>query len=240
MAPGRPAPVSRRERPAKPALTREGIVRTALGIMRSDGLEKTTMRRVAQELDTGPASLYVYVRNTADLHAAMLDELLGEVDLAPATARGPWQERLADILTSYSLVLFANPGLAQSALVSRPSGPNYLNLVEGLLALLKTGQVPGASAAWGVDLLLLVATSVAAEHGTRERAAGAEDEHNALVAAVLGADPARHPEIARLGAALVSGAGLERLAWEFQVLIAGVAAAPEPQSADTPPAHEEP
>jgi hypothetical protein len=40
---------------------------------------------VAQELDTGAASLYVYVRNTAELHAAMLEQLLDQVDLSPVT-----------------------------------------------------------------------------------------------------------------------------------------------------------
>jgi AcrR family transcriptional regulator len=73
--------VSRRERPAKPALTREGIVATAVEVMQAEGLDRVTMRRIAQELDTGAASLYVYVRNTTELHAAMLEELLGQVDL---------------------------------------------------------------------------------------------------------------------------------------------------------------
>ena len=72
-------PRSRRERPAKPALTRAGIVAAAVEVMRSEGLERVTMRRLAQELDTGPASLYVYVANTAELHAAVLDELLGDL-----------------------------------------------------------------------------------------------------------------------------------------------------------------
>ena len=45
--------------------------------MQAEGLDRVTMRRLAQELDTGAASLYVYVRNTAELHAAMLEELLG-------------------------------------------------------------------------------------------------------------------------------------------------------------------
>ncbi|WP_346657873.1 TetR family transcriptional regulator [Streptomyces sp. 135] len=31
----------------------------AVRVMRSEGLGKVTMRRLAQELDTGPASLYV-------------------------------------------------------------------------------------------------------------------------------------------------------------------------------------
>jgi AcrR family transcriptional regulator len=216
--------LSRRERPAKPALTRDGIVLAALAIMRAEGLEKVTMRRVAQQLDTGAASLYVYVRNTADLHAAMLDEILAEVDLSPAATAGPWRQRLADVLTSYSLVLFANPALARSALVSRPSGPNYLNLIECLLTLLMAGDVPDGQAAWGVDLLMLYATSIAAEHGTRSSRAEADAEEGAIEAAIRGADPGRHPQIARLADALLSGR--DRLAWGFQAVIAGIAATP--------------
>ena len=79
--------------PSQP-LTREGIVAAAVRIMQAEGLDRVTMRRLAQELDTGPASLYVYVRNTAELHAAMLEELLGQVDLTPVTAAGDWRDRL--------------------------------------------------------------------------------------------------------------------------------------------------
>ena len=52
-----------------------------------------TMRRLADELDTGAASLYVYVRNTAELHAAVLDELLGSVELSRrrGTGRSGWR-----------------------------------------------------------------------------------------------------------------------------------------------------
>jgi AcrR family transcriptional regulator len=50
-------PQSRRERPAKPPLSRAWIVSTTLDIVRREGLSKATMRRVAGELDTGPASL---------------------------------------------------------------------------------------------------------------------------------------------------------------------------------------
>src|SRR5580700_5322266 len=106
-------PVSRRERPAKPPLTREGIVAAALRIMQAEGLDRVTMRRLAQELDTGPASLYVYLRNTAELHAAMLEELLSRVDLTPVVAAGDWQDRLIQVLFSYTLILFEQPGLAQ-------------------------------------------------------------------------------------------------------------------------------
>jgi AcrR family transcriptional regulator len=214
-------PRSRRERPAKPALTREGIVTTAVRLMRSEGLQRVTMRRLAQELDTGPASLYVYVRNTAELHAAVLDELLGTVDLRPARASGDWRDRLVEVLGSYSDVLFEHPGLAQSALVARPSGRNYLNLLEVLLALLHEGGVPDDRAAWGIDLLLQTATATAAEHSTRREEPGAQDEENALAEALRTASGRTHPRLAALSSELVSGTGPQRRRWAFHVLING-------------------
>jgi AcrR family transcriptional regulator len=221
--------VSRRERPSKPALTREGIVAAAVGVMQAEGLDRVTMRRLAQELDTGPASLYVYVRSTAELHAAMLEQLLGQVDLSPVAAPGDWRDRLIEILSSYTSILFGQPGLAQSVLVTRPSGPAYLSLAEGILALQSAGGVPPARAAWAVDLLLHFATSTAAEQGTRHLAVDADDEQEALAAALREAPASTFPHIAALSAELVSGAGPDRLSWGFRVLINGIAQTPRPE-----------
>jgi AcrR family transcriptional regulator len=233
MAPGtHPAP-SRRERPAKPALTRAGIVAAALAVMRAEGLDRLTMRRLAAELDTGAASLYVYLRNTAELHAAMLEELLGQIDLGPVTAPGDWQGRLVEILTSYTTILFEHPGLAQSALVTRPNGPAYFGLVDAILALLDDGGIPADRAAWAVDLLLHVATATAVEHGTRARAIDASDEEDALAAALRDVPADRFPHIAAIGAAeLMSGPG--RLDWGFRVLINGVIHTPRTETETQP------
>ncbi|MFI6166630.1 TetR/AcrR family transcriptional regulator [Nocardia sp. NPDC051052] len=220
-------PRSRRERPAKPALTRPGIIETAVRLMRAEGLERVTMRRLAAELDTGPASLYVYVRNTAELHAAVLDDMLAAVDLAPVNASGDWQSRLVRVLTSYTMVVYDNPGLAQSALVARPSGPGYLNLLEAILALLSEGGVPDDRAAWLCDVLLLFATANAAEHATRDRDT-AERDTDALVAAVRNASTETHPRIATLGDDLLSGPGSDRLDWGFHLLINGAVHTPRP------------
>ncbi|MFE9899776.1 TetR/AcrR family transcriptional regulator [Streptomyces achromogenes] len=210
------APRSRRERPAKPALTREGIVAAAVAILRAEGLRKVTMRRLAQELDTGPASLYVYVRNTDELHAAVLDELLGTV--GPAPAEGSWRERLERVLTRYTAMLLEHPSLARSALTARPSGPHYLRLIETLLGLLREGGVPGAQAAWGVDLLLQHATATAAEHAGEESPAAWE----ATARALREAPATTHPHIAADPGALLSGTPEARLSWAFQTLITGI------------------
>ncbi|MFI2643988.1 TetR/AcrR family transcriptional regulator [Streptomyces sp. NPDC018610] len=215
-------PRGRRDRPAKPALTRGGIVAAAVAVLRAEGLEKVTMRRLAQELDTGPASLYVYVRNTAELHAAVLDELLGTI--AAGSAQGSPRERLEQVLTAYTTMLLEHPSLARSALTARPSGPHYLNLIESLLGLLDEVGVAPAQAAWGVDLLLQFATATAAEHAGRETsspAAGGE-EWDALAHALHGASDRTHPHIAALTGPLLSGTPGERLSWGVRALINGI------------------
>jgi len=229
MTPDPRPTVSRRERPAKPALTRAGIVTAAVRVMQAEGLARATMRRLAQELDTGPASLYVYVRNTAELHAAMLEDLLGQVDLAPVTAPGEWQDRLVEVLWSYTSILFEYPGLAQSVLVTRPSGPAYLSLAEGILALLGAGGVTPDRAAWAVDMLLHFATSNAAEQSARGQAIDAGDEQEALAAVLREAPAGTYPHIAAVGAEeLLSGSGPDRLTWGFRVLISGILQTPRP------------
>ncbi|MCX4647738.1 TetR/AcrR family transcriptional regulator [Streptomyces sp. NBC_01446] len=234
MSPQPAAPRSRRERPAKPALTRDGIVATAVAIMRDEGLKRVTMRRLAQELDTGPASLYVYVRNTAELHAAILDELLGAVDLSPATTPGDWQDRLVRILSSYTAVLFEHPSLARSALVAMPSGEHYLDLLEALLALLSEGGIPDAQAAWGVDALLQYATSTAAEQSTRDRDEDTQGDWDALNTVLRDVSATTHPRLAALGDDLLSGPGEARLGWGLRVLINGMPHTPRPSTTDAP------
>lgn len=218
-----PAPRSRRERPAKPALTRAGIIDAAVRILREEGLGKVTMRRIADVLDTGPASLYVYVCNTADLHAQVLDALLAPVVEAFPVA-GPWRDQLQVVLLQYMLALYAYPEIARITLTTHLSGPHYLAIVERLLALLHTGGLSDRQAAWAVDLLLLLATANAAEHSPRQASAQGADEDAALVEAVNTIDATTFPQIARIGGELVSGNGRERFQWSIDIVLNGILA----------------
>lgn len=220
--------ISRRERPAKPALTRDGIIAAAVTILSAEGLEKVTMRRIAQELDTSPASLYVYVANTADLRAAVLDELLGQVSL-DAAGDGDWRERLTGVLISYTAVLMDYSTLARSAVTARPSGQHYLRLVERLLALLDEGDVPPQQAAWGVDVLLQVATASAAEHASTDQSPGeSAAAWDATARALREAPAATHPHVRALAGNLLAGSPEERQSWGLRMLINGIASTSAP------------
>ncbi len=216
-------PRSRRERPSKSALSRESIVEAALALFHEEGLDKITMRRVAAALDTGPASLYVYVRDTEDLHAEILDALL-----QPVTQLSPpadWRSGLKLLLRRYMSILLDRPELARMAMSTMPSGPNYLALVEQILALLREGAVPDGRVAWAVDLLLLYATAQAAEKAAWKASSRSRSNFSSLTTAIEEADAGTLPNIARLGQDLLSGRG-ERLEWGFDALINGILQTP--------------
>ena len=211
--------ISRRNRPAKAPLSRDLIISTALEILERDGLSGLSLRRVATALDTGAASLYVYVANLKELHALMLDRALAAV---PVTEPGglPWRDRLKAFLRAYLHVLYERQGLAQLALATIASGPNSLRLWEALLGLLKEGGVEDLSAAWGVDLLTLYVTALAAEQSLRrESDQGLGQVKNALSTV----SEQQFPLVFALMDVLLSGGGETRGEWALDVIIDGLA-----------------
>lgn len=223
-----PTPRSRRERPAKPALSRAAIIAATIQITQAEGLEKATMRRVAQALDTGAASLYVYVASTAELHAAVLDELLAQLQ---EPTDGDWRQRLHELLAGYLEILVAHPGLARSALTLRPSGPHTITLFDWLLGLLLEGGIAAERAAWGVDLLLQQAMAAAAEHSaTTPHTDGASHRatQDALQSAVQQAKASSAPHVATHAGDILSGTPDQRRTWAVDTLVSGIAATPVP------------
>ncbi|WFE27369.1 TetR/AcrR family transcriptional regulator [Solwaraspora sp. WMMD791] len=215
-------PVSRRDRPAKAPLSRAGVVAVAARIMREEGLEQVTMRRLAAELDTGPASLYVYISNTAELHGALLDELVAELELPDPLTGVDWREQVISLLCSCTELLFSYPSLARSVLVLRPSGPHYLRLIDTIVGLLLDGDVPTRHAAWGVDILLQQAIAMAAEQGSRGDSAEARGEEHDLAIAIAEARSDTYPSITRVRDEILSGDYEHRMRWVFATIIDGL------------------
>src|SRR5512133_3166426 len=143
-------PRSRRDRPAKPALSRDAIVDAALQIVRAEGIDALSMRRLAQALDTGPASLYVYVAKQAELWELLFDAALASVTTEP-TDPERWREQLHELATRMvHMMAVEYPGMARLAMAHIPVGDNAMRVVESMLSLLKAGGVSDQSAAYAV------------------------------------------------------------------------------------------
>ncbi|MDR1011137.1 MAG: TetR/AcrR family transcriptional regulator [Opitutaceae bacterium] len=214
----RDARLSRRERPAKAPLSVDAIVAAALDLMAREGLDGLSLRKVAAALDTGPASLYVYVENLNALLALMFDRALGKVVIPPAS-KGGWRERLSAILFSCLKVLMSMPGLGQLALTTAPTGPNSLRMLEAILALLREGGADDARAAWGVDSLLLQFAAIAAEQDAHHHRAVSFGTMEQVIENI----PAEtYPNIHALRKKLLEGTPRERVRWTIDVMINGV------------------
>jgi AcrR family transcriptional regulator len=61
-------------------LTRERILETAVALADEGGVERISMRRIAQELGVVPMALYKHVANKDELLDGMIDVLVSEID----------------------------------------------------------------------------------------------------------------------------------------------------------------
>lgn len=230
-----PASRSRRDRPAKAPLSRDAVIDAALGVLKADGMKAVTMRRVATELDTGPASLYVYVSNHDELLREMFDRVAGTIPLeAPDPER--WRDQLVRMLTSMKEVLEAHPGIARVAFAEIPVGPNALRVSDTAIGLFRAGGVDDRSAAWAMDVVSLYVSATALETSVHQAAghdeAFIEEELARVQAAFASVTAEEAPNIVALQSALLSGTGDERFAWGLEVLISGLLATPPPEPAD--------
>jgi AcrR family transcriptional regulator len=209
---------SRRGGTVKEPLSRDRIVDEALGLLVRNGLDGMSLRAVAAELETGAASLYVYVDGLDSLRALVLDRALERVSTPVTRRRRGWRARLKSVLECYIRVLMATPGLAQLALRTIASGPSSLRVIEALLDALEDGGLDPATAAWAVDLLLLYATAVGAEHSRPEAA----KRMGPITRALSLVSREDFPRVYGAREELLSGKGEERFEWAVETLIAGV------------------
>ena len=229
----RPSPVSRRDRPAKPALSQETIVDAAMALLENDGLDAVSMRRVAQSLDTGPASLYVYVNNRDELIALIMDRIAGEIALPVIGPETDWRAELIDLMLAAIKELGRHPGVAVAMFATVPTGPNSLALTEVILRLLDEGGLSRQAQAWAVDLLALYIAAAGTEEtlyaeqdigeqGNAEQDNG--DVHTGARDVFAGVPPERYPNIVRLHQELTYGTAEQRTRWSINVLLNGILA----------------
>ncbi len=238
---------STRDRPAKAPLSEDAVVDAALAVLKSDGLEAVTMRRVAAALDTGAASLYVYVSGREGLLRAMLDRVTATIELeAPDPSR--WRAQLYSLLQRLHHALIAHPGIAAMTLADPPTTEAVLGLTENLMGILLAGGLDPQDAAWSCDIFLSLATAAAREDDVR-RPLGRNDDDDRreqadeLYKTFAGLPPDRFPLVASHAAQMVAGDGDERFRFAIDVVTDGVVAraarrVPRSLRDGTEPAHE--
>ncbi|NUR31456.1 MAG: TetR/AcrR family transcriptional regulator [Catenulispora sp.] len=167
----------RPQRGRPPAHTRDAVVAKAVGVADAEGLSAVTMRRVATALGTGTMSLYTYVSERDALLELMVDAVIGEQQLPPAS--GDWRADLAAFAHGQRALMRRHPWLPVALTGRRTLGPNTLRALDHALALLApAGLAPQAR----LEAFALISGFVASHVGyelAQEQAFGPGDADDA-------------------------------------------------------------
>lgn len=140
----RPEPPSR---PVLAPLSRERIVRAAIGLADANGLDAVSLRKVAATLDVGPMRLYGYIDTKDELLDLMLDTVYAEI----RPTGDSWREVLHSVADITRRAVHQHEWLAD-LIGGRPQlGPHALARGEAVVAAL--GGVD-------VDIVMPVVTAV--------------------------------------------------------------------------------
>jgi AcrR family transcriptional regulator len=208
-------------------LSVERIVEVALKQMRERGYEAVSMRSVARDLGTGPASLYAHVANRNELDALVIERVAGQLEV-PDPDPERWREQLREVMVAMLALYDAHPGVARASLGMIPMSPRVLRVTERLAALVRAGGVPAQPTAWFLDQMALYVSSVAVERDVWRRRGEVSEEHEEQAELVhqffrdLPDD--EFPVLASMASALASGGPDERFRFGVDLMIAGLAA----------------
>jgi AcrR family transcriptional regulator len=229
-APPLPAPKRpvRRRSPAgrKATLTTEAIVAAAIEVLDEGGVAGLSMRRVAEHLGTGAASLYAHVSGKEELLELVYDALVGQVPLVepdPAT----WRDQLRQIMRDFHDVLVSHTDAALAGLGRIPTSPQTMAAAEVLAGIMRAGGLCPQVIALGLDQLVLYVSATAFEDGLFRRGMDEEDmlRYFAGIRAFYAALPAdRYPVLASIAPDMTGHDDVERFSFGLDVLIAGLEA----------------
>jgi AcrR family transcriptional regulator len=128
--PTQPEPIASPRHP----LSRERVMRTAVGIADEGRLESLSMRKLARALGVEAMSLYNHVANKDDLLDGIVDIVIGEIDVP--SSGDEWKAAMRRRAISAREMLSRHPwaaGLIESRTNSSPARMRYPDAVMGNL-----------------------------------------------------------------------------------------------------------
>lgn len=138
------------DRPTRPALNRDYILRTTLQLIDREGVAAFSMRRLGAELGVNPMAIYHHVPNKAALFDGVVEVLWSQVGLDDLDEGAAWTELAAGVMRRFRQALRGHPR-AVPIVGTRPAvTPAMLDLLDRALGHL-TGA--GLTAAEAIDLM---------------------------------------------------------------------------------------
>jgi len=220
--------MSQRGRPGpKGTLSDQTILDAAQNLLSSGGAGSVTIRGIAAQAGVAPNAVYTYFPHKAAVLRALVERLLGEIDLdGPGDRTHPWRHRLQSLAVESRTHLLSHRG-AVSLLLSGPmDGPNALALGERLLEVFADAGLTSDDAARASHLFITyVLGSIALEAAELDHSAPPPPEHERVATrrvrfAAVPSD--RYPRTAATATTMARYITTEQFIWGLNRVLDGL------------------
>lgn len=132
----------------RPGLTRERVLRAAVALADTQGLEALTMRALGEAVGAHAMSLYNHVTDKHDILDGMVDLVVAEIEVP--TQDRPWREAMRARAVSAHAVLLRHPWACALMMAQSNVGPARIRYVDATLGCLHAAgfSLPLADHAW--------------------------------------------------------------------------------------------
>jgi len=145
--------VHRRRGASAVPLERELIVTTALRLVDCEGLKALSMRRLGVELGVDPMAVYYHLPNKQALLDAIVEAVMGSIDLSADDPAKPAAERILAAARAYRDVLLAHSNALPILLAQPPATPAAMRPVELLTGILRDAGLPPGEALAAMNVI---------------------------------------------------------------------------------------
>jgi TetR/AcrR family transcriptional regulator, tetracycline repressor protein len=204
-------------------LTAGSIVSAAIEVIRRDGPDRFSMRKLGEALAADPTAIYRHFANKDDLLRAVGDRALeGITKSLPATS---WRAAIRELMIRLRAANLAQPALAILVRSGPPRHRNEMLVTETTLAALLGAGLAGVAAVNGYHALIEL--TIGSDSIDAALAALDADERSQTYAvwrtAYSSLDPAAFPCSVALASSLYPGTADDRFTFALDMLLDGLA-----------------
>jgi len=209
-------------------LTESEIMEAALDLLDEGGVNAASVRGIAARVGVAPNAVYTYFPDKAAVVKAIVEHLLGRVDLAVFSDRSvPWRQRIESLALELRERLTAHPGAVNLMIGGPMDGPRALALNELLMEMLQDSGLDAQEAARASYLLIVyVFGSIALEAAELGEGGSASSEAERIAARHEGfsAMPSgEYPLSAGAAKIMATYVSTEQYRWGLNKVLDGIA-----------------
>ncbi|WP_322907100.1 TetR/AcrR family transcriptional regulator [Paenibacillus sp. SGZ-1009] len=165
----------------QPQISEEKILEASWELLGTDGIEKLSMRRLAERLGIQAPSLYWHFKSKQHLYQGLASQVSKTI-VEQCSGNGDWKDRLSELAITMRQVLNRYPCSAQIMMMTMPSDPDIIRFMNYMLGCVEDTPLEAEQKMQVVTTLLNYVLFFVMDHYQHMRAVEAipEQQHSTL------------------------------------------------------------